>query len=475
MLACALACAAPVWVRAQALPQTPAPTPPTPAERWDAEAAARRMLPAQPGETVLVPSLRGIVLVNDAQEAQAHPGGGDGFDFSRVPVRGLDAVQELAGYFLGKPASLGSLERLAAGIQQYLQASGRRFVLVYLPPQELVGDSVRIVVQRARLDGAVSVEGVNHFSAGQYQALLGTAAGEPIDEGDLDATLDRLNRNPFRRSTVVAEPGSQPGTTRLALRLLEQRPLQFFVGADNTGTPATARNRWTAGVNWGDAFGRGDQLSYQFKADPRMDRIRSHSGSYATEVGVGTLSLNGAWSAVTPDLGPLFGQEGHSWQVSGRYSRPASAPAGWAAQWSLGADLKASDNTIEFSTVPVVNNETRIVQAAASYALRRRGPDSSSELSTTLVASPGGLGSRNADTAFGGSRLGAKARYAYLRLDGGHRQALRSGWSARVNASVQAASGPLLGSEQLAGTGAGAARGFRENAAFGDSGFVATG
>jgi hemolysin activation/secretion protein len=481
---CAVA-AASLWLllgaapgAAQPAPGLPVPAPGTaePGAREKALAEARRLLPAQSGETVIIPVLRGIVLVRDAQEARSGAGGGAGFDFSRVApaVAGLHELDEVARYFLGKPASLPSLERIVVAIQGYLQATGRRFVLVYLPPQDLADGSVRIVVQPARLDGSPAVQGVTHFSAGQYEGLLGRA-GETIDDGRIEEVLDRLNRNPFRRATVVAEPGGQPGTTRLALRLQERPPYDISLGADNTGSPNTGKNRVFAGLSWGDAFGRGDQAGYQFKADPESGRMVSHALTYTAETGRGTVSVNGAWSRLKPDLGPLFGQVGHSWQLSGRYALPAPAPAGWSAQGSLGADYKHSDNTIEFAAVPVVNNDTRIAQLVAGYALRGRGQASHTDVSLQAVLSPGGIGRNNDDAAFDGSRAGARARYAYARVDATHRHGLGAGgWSARWAGSVQVASGPLLGSEQLGGGGTAAVRAFRESAAFGDSGVVAS-
>ncbi len=68
------------------------------------------------------------------------------------------------------------------------------------------------------------------------------------------------------------------------------------------------------------------------------------------------------------------------------------------------------------------------------------------------------------------SRAGAKADYVYARLDGGISRPLPYRFSVNLMASLQAASGPLLGSEQLNGGGSGAVRGYRESTAFGDGG-----
>lgn len=453
--------------------QAHVPAPGRAASMAEARELAGRLLPAQPHETVLVPRLRSIVLVGDpvaaTRPAQAREGG---IDTSHVPLLAAEDLSDLAQWFIGRPASLLSLERVVAALRHYLQVTNRRFVTVYLPPQDLTDGVVRIVVQQASLEGTVAVSGGGRFAPAQYENVLSTAPGQPIDDARVGEALDRLNRNPFRRAAIVAEPGAQRGTTRLTLKVEEREPWTAFAALDNSGSPNTGLNRWSAGFSWGDAFGRGDQLFYQVKSDPSFRQSVSHAGGYITDLARGTLSINGAWSRVRPDLGPLFGQVGHSWQVSGRYSTAAPAPTGWQADVSWGADLKYSDNTIDFAAVPVVNNATHVAQAALSYAMRSRVTTGSSDLSATVLASPGSLGGRNNDASFSGSRLGATARYLYARLDGRHQRALAGGWTWVASASAQIASSALLGSEQLAGGGTGAVRGFLDSAAFGDSGVL---
>jgi hemolysin activation/secretion protein len=88
--------------------------------------------------------------------------------------------------------------------------------------------------------------------------------------------------------------------------------------------------------------------------------------------------------------------------------------------------------------------------------------------------SPGGLTNRNRDTAFRGSRPGAKAEYAYGQINLSHQHPLPRGFYWNSSATVQLASGALLGTEQLNGGGAYSVRGYPESSAFGDWGIVAS-
>ena len=89
-----------------------------------------------------------------------------------------------------------------------------------------------------------------------------------------------------------------------------------------------------------------------------------------------------------------------------------------------------------------------------------------------MYASPGKLSAHNNDASFDVARAGAKATYVYGRLDGQYSLPLSRNFTWTINASAQAASSPLLGTEQLAGGGSAAVRGYPESVAFGDEGLL---
>lgn len=287
--------------------------------------------------------------------------------------------------------------------------------------------------------------------------------------------IDWINRNPFRNATLAAEPGSTHDSTRLFLRVRERRPFRVFAGMDNTSTESTDEQRIFAGFNWGNTFGRGDQLSYQYRADPSRKHSTTHSGSYLGDLPWRHwIALSGAWSETTPDLGPTFAQKGESWQVGAQYHVPLSSismdQAVLRQDFFVGLDFKYSNNNLEFATIPAMDNKTDVAQATFGYSLNREGANSSSYISPQLVLSPGRLSKYNTDEAFDGSRFGANARYVYFKLDA--EQRLPAGFRWDVRGNTQYSKAPLLGSEQIAGSGSYAVRGYPESQAFGDKGVV---
>lgn len=444
-------------------PTAPLPTPQSPS-----------ILPAD--ESPLLASLKGIVLVPDTSDASLRRLA-TGVDVSAVPLAQPQPIAEHLQAAIGQPASLVSLQRLANEITKLLREQGRVFVSVWVPPQDLTDGVVRIAVIPASMEGPMQVAGAEHFSDESYFKWIRQQPGAEPNAAQLQEDIDWINRNPFRNATLAAAPGSTPDTTLLALRVRERRPVRVFAGVDNTGTKNTDEQRIFAGFNWGNAFGRGDQLSYQYRADPSRKHSTTHSGSYLADLPWRHwIALSGAWSETTPDLGPTFDQKGESWQVGAQYHVPLPTlsmdQAVLRQDFYVGLDFKYSNNNLEFSDIPVMDNKTDVAQVTLGYSLNREGANSSSFISPQLVLSPGGASRYNTDEAFDGSRFGAKARYAYFKLDAEHSQRLPAGFRWDVRGNAQYSNTPLLGSEQIAGSGTYAVRGYPESQAFGDKGVV---
>ncbi|HYD82854.1 MAG TPA: ShlB/FhaC/HecB family hemolysin secretion/activation protein, partial [Opitutus sp.] len=329
-------------------------------------------------------------------------------------------------------------------------------------------------VAPAKLDGDLQIDGAKYFSEASYRAAVPLAAGSEIDASVVQAGVERLNRGGYRRVVIAAEPGATSGTTKLVLRTLERRPWSLSAGYNNTGTAVTDEDRVTAGVVWGNAFDRGDTLGYSFSADPALEHSISHSANYGTVFKSGhSFTAFGSHSTIESALPAPLTQEGKSWQTGLRYGVPlAKTAGGWERSFNVAADFKYSDNNLEFAAIPVTNNVTHIAQLGATFSASRRTPTQGLALSASLYASPGGLTSENDDAAFERSRFGAKAAYVYGRFEGQYSRALPAGFSLSTTASLQLASGPLLGTEQVNGAGSAGVRGYRESSAFSDEGVV---
>jgi hemolysin activation/secretion protein len=438
---------------------------PVPAASADSSAPA--------GESRAV--LRGILVVPDlAASVAAIPPGFSGLDVSRVAELQNQTVAKAIQPLLGAPLEPSLPAKITSILRLALAAQGKPFYIVNVPPQEISEGVIRVIVQRAKLDGELRIEGAEYFSEASYRALVPAFPGGEIDAAALQEAVARLNHSPYRRAVLAAEPGGENGTTKLTLRVQETRPWNISVGYSNSGTAVTDENRLSAGVMWGNAFGRGDTLGYNFSADPEFKHSLSHSANYGTTFKSGrSLSAFGAYATIESALPEPLTQEGTSWQVGTRFGVPlVKTDGGWERSLSFAADFKYSDNNLEFATIPITNNATHVAQLGATFVVSRRAKEGKASFSASLYASPGGLTNHNDDEAFEVSRPGAKAAYVYGRMEGQYSRPLPRGFSWSASASLQLASGSLLGTEQLNGAGSGGVRGYRESSAFGDEGML---
>lgn len=431
---------------------------------------------ARAGEKVLIPHLKGVAYYASRTAAQAGKPG-SGLAVVGLPLLNTPDFRKIVGYFLDEPASRQSLERLASATRIYLSAVGYPFSVVYLPPQDITAGVVRYVVIVSRMQGQVAVKGAHYFAASLYRAAIRQRPGQPLDRAQLQADIDWLNRNPFRAVSATTEAGTKPGTTKVVLQVAERRPWRYFVGTNNTGTKTTKEDRVDAGVTWGNAFGRGDLLTAQWSSSPDFKALRSASISgmiFLPSHHLFTFSI--ASSVSNAVLPPPFRLKGHSWQVSADYEIPLSSRiVGYRPMLDFGVDVKATDNNFAFSVVPISNNLTQVVQARASYSGTLVAARNALSFDATLVGAPGNLTSRNKNVYFNLSRYDAKADYVYFRGNATYRHSLEGvapglAWSLR--SELQLSNHNLIGSEQFQGGGADAVRGYPEDVAYKDNGFL---
>jgi hemolysin activation/secretion protein len=446
---------------------------PVPAVEPPATANVGEAPNAAASSTVMLPELNGLIFITQPAQLTEASARDEALDTSRVPLLDNETFRNRIESYLGEPLRLGGLKRLLATVNLFYAANDKPFVAVSAPAQDVTDGVLRILVVEGRVE-QIQVEGNRFFSDDQYVAALGLHPGDPLQKSQIDANIAWINRNPFRAAAVVAAPGEGFGGTNLIVRTNERYPLRIYANADNTGSPNTGEERLGVGVNWGNAFGLGHQLNYQLTSSTDFDRSIGHSASYVIPMPWHhLLTFSGAWSRINADMPVDFDSQGTSWQTAFRYEVPLQPNArGWNQAVQAGADFKRSDNNLEFGGLPVTDNTTDIVQAVLGYRLSIDDDYGRTGIATTVVYSPGSLGNRNETEFFDISRWGAESDYSYARIDLDRLTQLPANFAWRLSASLQVASGNLLGSEQLALTGTYGVRGYGENDSYADGGYM---
>jgi hemolysin activation/secretion protein len=479
-----------VQVRGQDLKQiAPKPVPPpTDAAPKVSPPKSEAPAAANPNQ-VVIPELKGLVLQGRALSFPRNPIPSTGISIENLPFLNQPELTAKLGTFLGKPATFGDLQKIQQVIITWYRDHNRPFVDVTFPEQDVSGGMAQAIVTEFHL-GRLDVEGNRWFSGTSISSQVRLAPGEPIDASRLQEDLDWINQNPFRQVSVVAEKSDVLGATDLVLKTQDRLPLRFYAGYQNTGTPALGRNYSNLGVNWGDAFGLDQQLSYQltasdnFWSDPGNATFAAHSINYVVPLPWrDKLSIFGSYSQARPLLGPDLGLIGISGQASFRYvvTFPKSSVLqripgfqGMNQELQFGYDFKTSNNNLSFGGVEVSNVTTEIDQFPITYEASLLTDYGITSLINTLVLSPGSLTSENTDTFFQqqASNPFAAARYAYdtLNIVQTTRLPYDAAWVMRLTGQV--ATTNLLPSEQLGAGGHDSVRGYNERDANGSVGFL---
>jgi len=423
---------------------------------------------------VRVPVKR-IVLLSRMDEAVAAgaPEEGPAVDVARTPLLAQAPALERLGRYLGRPIGPETIKGLRLEVMAAYARAGRPFVQVAVPSQDVSNGVLQLVVTEGRL-GRLSVEGARRFGEAVYRKALRQSSGEPIDARRLQADLDWINRNPYRHAAIVVQPGDRFGVTDLVLNVQERRPFSVNAGVDDTGTDSTGLERLSAGFDWGNAFGRGDDLNYQFQASTDFRALRQHNLSYTAGLPWRhSLSLSLAYAATRSEdpLGDV-GATGVTRIAAVRYAAPLPRRGPFTHHLAAGFDFKSTNNDILFGGRSVFPTTSEVDQFLVEYGGQASDRLGGESFTLTLVGSPGGLTAHNDDADFRSQQLGATARYVYVRLSASRTTALpaRLVWTAHLTGQLAGAN--LLASEQLVFGGYASVRGFAEQAATRDDGIV---
>lgn len=459
--------------------------PPTP-RAADTEPDPDSTAPDDPLHQPILPSLKGLRLIDAAEKAA--PGGADtqGIAIENLPTLEDPVVRRQLGAFIQKPLSLSSMQEIIQLIETWYLDHGGPVVVISLPKQDSNNGTVQILVQEMRL-GNIKVEGNKAFSSELIRSAVRFKPGDIVYTAALQKDIDRLNENPFRSVDFTLDKGEQPGTIDITLKTVDQLPLRVYGVYDNAGQQATGRARWSQGVNWGNVFGLDHQLTYQIteSTDFWSSRggvlnnpwnARSLANSLVYDIPLpwhDRLSLTGAYLQAHPEMGGDLSQTAHSFQLGLLYSHPLSALSWLKHDIHAGYDFKTSDASIDASGQRIFDSTYDVNQFYLGYKATESDAYGQTTLENNLFLSPGGLTAHNNTEAFqqAGSPF-AKANYVYDRIELSRQTPLPAGLSWVMRAEAQLSSSNLPATEQLVFGGSTTVRGYEVAAALGSNGFL---
>lgn len=449
--------------------------------------AAQPQAAAAPAQTA--PILQRIVLVEQGEA-------GDRFQ----PTEAGDFVVTSPGLSRINVADLNSrlavgkgqpiTEQLLAAITQVIETAIRPdfpLAAAVVLPQKVENGAVRVSIVLLKVRD-IKFVGNRWFSNSLLQNRLQVSKGEIIQISDLDQGLKLTNNSPFRRVQLQVDQIPNTNEANLIFGVQDKLPLRFTATADNSGNDIIGPKRLTAGLSYGNLFGKEHELAYTYITTDLFDVYQAHALNYRVPFEkFRSLQISAAYASATPTIFGVIDQKAKNLNVDIRYTSPLRTGNNPIEAFAS-VSFKRSNNNLEFSGTGaeglINSTSTDIVQATLGTSAIWRDKSGAWAASLSATGSPGRLTPYNNDRYFAGvenangrwdidfARFGSKAQYAYASFALQRYQMMPFSWELTLRSAFQASTANLLPSEQFNLGGATSVRGYQESVHGGDKGYL---
>ena len=400
------------------------------------------------------------------------------FDIFEYRVEGnsllaASQVEQAVTPHLGEARGLQDVEAARAALEARYHEAGFLTVLVSIPEQQVDGGVVDLLVTEASVARLRVVGAQYHLPSAIRDRVVAVGEGSVPNFPALQQSLDEVNRSADLKVTPVLKPGRAPGTVEVQLDVDDQLPLHGQVDLSNRQAANTTASRLGASMRYDNLWQRGHSLGLTLQTSPEAPKeVQVLTLNYLWPLGPGGTALtlyavNSRSQFATLYNSPGLGVLGNTDIVGLRYTKPWGDRADYMQTLSAGLDYKRVLQSLRFDGVETPTPAVAYAPLTLSY--RGVWPNDRPQPSTLDVSATLGLRGLlgQGDAGFEAKRPGASANYSALRSTLQLYRALDR-WLLGAKMEWQAASGPLLPSEQYSAGGADSVRGFLEGEHAGD-------
>jgi len=421
-------------------------------------------------DQILVPELRGLAIGATAEAALAlQKRVAPGVLLGGFSDEDAAALHKIADGVIGKPVSLRSLDKFSAALETAFRSSGRAFVKVSFPPQEITSGVIAVLVCPAR-SGAVLVAGKPSFGMKFSADAFRTLPGQEISGDLVMEDLDWLNQNPLRRASISYADGIAPDALDLTLRLRAEKPWRAYAGIDNQLSDSLGDERVFLGFQYGDLFSLDHRVTAQYTSSLDSKSLRGVSGVYQIPLPIRhLLDISLGYTQSDSDTAGPIDQSGKFSRVSLVYRIPLPRWRAVSQEWRMGMEFRNNDYLFSDGS----SAEVRFFQLETGWKGRRPDRWGTTRLDSSLIYSPGQgvLGSNDQDFI----ALGAEGSESWI-LRSELERTLKLGEVATLvgRCEAQWSDSTLLASDQIFASGYSRVRGFDETVGYASKGIVST-
>lgn len=431
-------------------------------------------IPLASSAQAITPTLRGIALLGTYDDFIPDTSRMSGVIFRHIDVPGgQEGLGKCLTPFLEThKITQDTLAVIKREIILYYRAHNHPVIMVLAPEQDVTSGVLQFIVMESRV-GNIEFTGNHHFSTELLQKYVRLQPGDTIDSTQLLSDVSWMNRNPFHHTSIVLAPGKTQGTTDVRYVTEDRRTVRIYAGGDNTGNDHTGNARWMAGINWANAFGADQILTYQYTTSSDFHKFQAHTINYVIPLPWrNILTFYGGYSTVHPHFHP-FKSHGQAGQGSIRYQIPLGKTyTSFLQNIDVGFDYKGTNNALDFFDIPIdaSSGTVNLTQLTFSYALNYEFPMHKIGFQTELFWSPGAWIPHQSHEDYEKLRQGATPHYFYgqVRLDD---YISFAHWLLFLQGRAQVSTASILPSEQFGLGGYNTVRGYQERLVNVDTGF----
>lgn len=408
----------------------------------------------------------------------------NGFRVQGATLIPPDEIQAALAPLSGKALTFPDLIRQVQAVTQLYTRRGL-IAQTVIPEQDVVDGLVQLRVLEGRL-GALRIDRTPGalIPDEQVRAVVESSqkAGEPIQVQRLERSMLLLNDLSGITARAVLQPGTQPETTDLVVRLGAGPAIAASVDYDNGGTRSVGEQRATANVKFNNVDGRGGRLALIGTAMFVDHRVNSYANlAYQTPLSSDGWLLQAGGSYLAYRLGEQFAAlsvRGRSSTIYGGLQYALSRASAGNMYLIARAEHRRAFASATDQCIPITDKQVNAL--LVGVAGDRISGFADAQQTYQFTATHG-------DVIFGpGARFGlvdacgvqevqvdpsgTAGRYTKLNANFSHQQQIGERWSFAMSAQAQLAFDNLDGSEQMTLGGPYAVRAYPVGEAGGDSG-----
>lgn len=392
----------------------------------------RDAVPAAEDATPFGADLKAIVILDGDAPALAADAVTPGVHAASLDRIGGEHLRRRLTKFLGRPLSRKLVAEIQAEIARAARGSGRPFVSLSTPAQEVTTGVLQLRVTEFRVN-QIGVHGVDGREAAALRRHVRLSPGQPVDSRMLAEDLDWINRNPFLTVGAQFAPAAQTGQTDLSLAAEASRPFRLYAGWSNTGSQSTGLDRFFAGGLVKLPVLTGAYASYQLTGSrdfwmrdghvlPGSPRYRAQGGRiYLPIAPRQDIELTVSDALTNQVVNADFSVRQRTTEATVAYRTALSnlgLPVG-SGDLLLGVEGKRQHRTVYFGEQVALDSSADIFQGLVGWAKGWLGNGRQASAAFNLHFSPGGISDRSSSARLSEITNGriASNKYAYATLD----------------------------------------------------------